>query len=455
MYSKPRQALLVAALSIGATVCVSAQQPPPQQTSASSDIPVINLCTPPKPTQSLGLWAVNVGYALRRFSAIPSIHTAGGFTSKALLLDSCPDVQKTACQAEKGVVSCNVQKLARLLLSQAYVAASFVVLRDPKTPHHDTGMLDISDGLILADASFRDDGTVQSYVDTLIKEDQLSNHEFLAISSLARQLRDYDLTPGAIPPSDLVTSTYLLYEASSNYIMAFIFGHELAHAYGRCVATQPSTMEMNGQFAKIVSLQTKGDVLCPNPTYLDEVNADRCALRVVEEIDQGMVEWKTRAKLPAQEQTAQLTLLSYSRRFAIDSMFKYLELGFQPNSKDAILIHPSPSITRAERVEMSPGYLYNVLRGILFAEILRRREKLNRELVGICDNAARDLVRALNAAISACRVKPGQEGVFPVDQSSLIGPFSDYVPSGVLKAWQTHVWNDSGPGNSFSCGAHQ
>lgn len=454
MHSKHRQAILIAALSLASAVCMSAQQSPPQQASVVSVVPVINLCLPSNSTQPLGLWVINVAYALRRFSAIPSVHAAGGFTSKALLLDSCPDVQKTACQSEKGVVFCNVQKLARLLFAQAYVASSFVVLRNPRTPHQGE-MLGISDGLIFADAAFRDDGSTQSYVDTMIKEDRLSNSEFMAISSLAKQLRDYDLTPGATPPSDLVALTYMLYEASSNYIIAFVMGHELAHAYGRCVSTKSSTMEANGQFEKIVSLQSKGDVLCPNPIYLDEVNADRCALRTVEELDQGMVEWKTRATIPCQEQTAQLTLLSYSRRFAVDSMFLYFEIGFQPETKEAILIHPSPSISQAPFTQVTPGYLYNGLRGILFAETLHRRETLNRELVGICDNAARDLVLALNFAVSFCQIMPGQEGVMTIDQSKLIGPFSEVVPSGVVKGWRTHVWHNSGPDNSFSCRAQQ
>lgn len=123
---------------------------------------------------------------------------------------------------------------------------------------------------------------------------------------------------------------YVLYEAASNYLMAFVMGHEMSHAYGRCVIPQASVVETSGVFDRLVGLQSEGRVLCPNPIYVDELKADRCAFRTVQQLDVGMQRVKSPPHVSAAASATLLEGLSMSRRFAIDSLTYELKLGLQP-----------------------------------------------------------------------------------------------------------------------------
>lgn len=92
-----------------------------------------------------------------------------------------------------------------------------------------------------------------------------------------------------------------------------------------------------------------------------------------------------------------------------------------------------------------PGYLYSSIRSMLFAELLRKRDGGHDDLVGICDNAARDVTNSLIGESTVCEEKR------PFAPQLLISSFSPFLPPGVIKGWETNKWFESGPDANFSC----
>jgi hypothetical protein len=175
-------------------------------------------------------------------------------------------------------------------------------------------------------------------------------------------------------------------------------------------------------------------------------------------MDSHLVAEKTSPQIPADARDTLLELLTVSRQFAIDIVSFMALVGVQPTVKEAIVIFPPAAnlphgVRKAladgynmNKIHSGPGYIYAPLRVILFSDVVRSGETRHRNLIGICNTAADDVVDGLMFAWGRCN-RPDRQNH---DETVLINNFGQYLPQGVTTAWRLNKFDT----DSSSCTVH-
>lgn len=275
---------------------------------------------------------------------------------------------------------------------------------------------------------------------------------FVFAGKTVKAVHDFDSDPNAPFPTDLATATaYNTYEAAANDLLAFVLGHELQHAQGQCVVATPSWAERSGRFNELLGLQAAGR-FCSKDLDPDELIADRCGLRVLEQMDGAMVAFKT-AHWPAPlTENPALAILSVGRRISIDALSWIFSLGLGGRVPKAVHVKDPgadglPTVAYEETPR--PGYLYQPLRLYLYAALLHQQEQFNQHLVRLCDSTAQRFVLGLNLASVGC----GGKGDADLRAAQRAFPkfFGELVPEGVKERWASGAWENADTDGTFAC----
>jgi len=420
-------------------------------------------------------FAVQVDSALMRFAN-------SGYLDAGLMVqkiyskdDACFAKTAKGCFGEKGAVYCDLDAIATALNAIAWLAASGtmqdgVSATGEKIPIFRV-QLGIEDALKLAYAELDGPGSEEAKraraaaFEKIMKPDGRENPSEEAIRQVVElgfthaYLLRLDQTPGEpLDKANLeglpqkleprVALAYVVYEAAVNYLFAYILGHEFSHAYRSCVFRQPSLLETSGRFVQIRAMQIDDKLLHPIGLTGEESQAELCALRGVEQMDDGMVAFK-QARGNAKTYLALLTL---SRRMAIDGASIILTLAFGHRPEEKMLDGkpmPDGTPTVGYIMESEPGNFYPALRVALLAELLLRLDHSGTGAVRLCDSTAQRFVLGLNFA-RALRSQRASSGSHAVDQRGFPEMFWSIVPAGVVKGWQINRWDDK---TSFRCTA--
>ena len=432
---------------LGSYNYVEAQETPINKT-------IINLCADTDQNYE-GLWTNNVNLALNRLSY--GCYKTDKMSYEVLNLPSkCPDIPGGSCYGENGKVICNKAILARVLLSQAWMAAGYIIAMENDRAGLKATLFTGIDTLALADAQLsRDTKTFSEISKRIITTELNGNHEtFTKIENLVSDLQYFDMNPDLDPSSvnPLALFAYSIYEPATNYLIAFILGHELSHAHSYCWMEEQSSIEKNGLFENIINKQAEGIIFCPNPILLDELKADQCALRIVQFMDESYSKCIDRQFTERIDLLATNFFLSVGRRHAIDQLGLLFAIGLAQDSNKAI--HDLGNITNdgmrtiSYVAKIDRGYIIWPLRLLMFSEQLRQREFISRDLVGICGQTARKLVLGMNLHLALCMDKENE--VTKIDHTNLPDNFKTFVPPGVVNGWKTGFWDDR-PDGSFHC----
>ncbi|WNG39525.1 hypothetical protein F0U61_42045 [Archangium violaceum] len=422
---------------------------------------VVQLCERADEPSVTFAWGKNIVAGLARLQHAGYLQADKRLSVEISRDSACTKKAQGACYGEAGRVYCDKAALARLLHATGWAAMSWAhhILRTTEVSTDGRAVtrqmpgrtpFSFHDGLELADLP--PGSREQAEAALRVLEDlKWDIADFFVLGQSVLDLHHYDSTPDA--PANLrkraVVLGYMVYEAAVNLLMAYVMGHELAHAFQACVITEPSWAERSGLLVDLARRQSEGKPLCPNPPYVDEVRADLCGLRVVERMDHEMVRSKLRAVPEDQGGKPLLAALSVSRRLAIDAITWLLATGLSSRKQDSWRVSELGSDglrTLNLRVELQEGYLYSPIRTVAFSALLNHLEPYNKQSVRLCDVSARIFTLSVNASLVRCMPK-GQTKFDQLDLPNLFGPF---VPSGVNTGWTTGRWDD-GLGKSFHC----
>jgi len=423
--------------------------------AAPRESAVVHLCLPKDGARFQGA-------ARNAVAALGRLRYAGYLQSDAeigVAFDSdepCFERAGGACYGVEGEVFCHARALSRILHAIAWASSSIAVgLVEEPNPGPGGAMIatpkvGVIAGLELADAYATGDPADLEAAIRRISERLGLDIRHLAMSAVtAAFLLRYDADPAATldPSNATVGIAYQLYEAATNYLFAYVLGHELAHAFQECVHGEPSVVEERGLFRELVVAQARGSEFCPNPPLMDEVLADRCALRVAQRIDAEMVAYKE-GHYAGEERDFAMGFLSFSRRLAIDGLSLLLMTGLGGDASETLRWHgvaPDGLPVLAYVEQPREGYLYAPIRLALFASLLNELEPRNGNFVRLCEDTAQRFVLGLNFARVHCggSAKGGE-----IDHEGLAELFGHVVAGGVVRGWRTGVWDDR---TSFGC----
>jgi hypothetical protein len=374
----------------------------------------------------------------------------------------CVHQAGAACHGSSGHVYCGEEALSRVLYASALASASFAagLLKHPAKETGGALPVDFSFSMVeclaIADTAGRSK-TMPDWIAARIASDPSGQLTaiFAITGRVAHAVHDFDVDPNASFPQELIVATaYNTYEAAANEILAFILGHELAHAQGRCVIDKPSWAERSGAFKQMTDLQSSGR-MCSKDIDPDEMLADRCGLRVLETMDQAMIDFKVSHAAPWAQNPAKnvaLTVLSVGRRIAIDGISWIFSIGMAARVPEAVSFAPPgldgiPTLSYASTPR--PGYLYEPLRLSLVAGVMRAQEQFNHHLVMLCDNTAQRFVLGLNSAGTACTGR--NEASMLAAQKTFPAIFGELVSKEVSRRWSSGAWEHADADGVFNC----
>ena len=396
---------------------------------------------------------VNVFRAVRRFTYNGYIQ--GGIKINGTLSDdpTCLAQSGAGCFGAPAAVYCNLMSLSDVLDRMAWVIGdgSFNMFADAKANKKIIfePRIDMDTASRLTEAYSRENSE-QGGIDALKKigDEGVDVDEMLKAVIFRNNILLFDANPDSPEwtNSPEVGVSYSIYEAATNYLFAYILGHEFAHAYGSCLYSKPSALEASGQFSAIITAQSGGKIFNRNPLVIDEVLADRCGLRSVQAMDVAMIAFKRSHP----DTGASLRLLEISKRMAIDGFSIIIATGFGETWSDNAHWFPPGSDglpTTTYSMDYKSGYIYPGLRLALFAELLARLSSSpNPSQIRICDDTAKRFVIALNRA--AKHFPFNGENQAKIDQRGFPELFGSIVGPGVVKGWRTGAWDES---TSFVC----
>lgn len=328
----------------------------------------------------------------------------------------------------------------------------------------------VAEAVQVADALTGDPRSFADVGDRVLKRGVMDTGAFIKVTFLTHSVLAYEETfafPGRrqLPmvvesfadPSFLIG--YRVYEATIDYIVAYLFGHELAHGFGACVVRSSSWVEKSGLIIRMAKLQAQGDVLCPNLPSVAEIKADECALRTVEVVDHELARVAKSAD-NSEVVRAQGTLLSISRRLAVDGLTWLLSQGLSGRTGWVQGTFTMPDGGLMWRGTIRDGYLYMPIRLALLGALMRHLDPTHASFVGLCDLSAEMFAREVDVALLLCSdayAKRGKDNTpklvrapFRRQYSRLPDVFGAFVPEGVIQAWKAGEWPDR-PTTIFSC----
>jgi hypothetical protein len=364
--------------------------------------------------------------------------------------EACRD-RFVGCRAgPNGQIFCDEQSINRLLQASAWLAAhdaQQIIRLHERTPLKQTleevGELDFYAALQIADAT---NSNRSEEVSRLIKSYRLRAD----LKDLVTEIQKVETDPNYNSNTGVsLWVAWRTYAIASSELIAVLLGHEFSHAMGGCHLSVPSSVERSGQFEKLVSMQARGVGFVRKSPSIDEIRADECAIRVLEQVDAGFVARDSTTNASSRD-LAQTTVHG-GRWNALDAYAELLtnslsgRAGWDPESHHTGLYQLGPNLElMAVDVEGSEGYLYPALRLALVAITLHERQASDdpRHKIVLCEDTAHQFVAMLHMA-----------GDLRDDNKSpeFADLFGAIVPPGVVVGLRTGVWRDKYPGWSYTC----
>lgn len=411
--------------------------------SAHAQSVEVHLCQQPNEPPAVRAWGEGAAQAINRLSYAG--YRQGGSPFRIVSDDSksCLAQAKNSCFAHGSHVYCNKKQLARLVAAAAASALSHELDGGSVT-----NTLNVTASFMIADAMLTTDNQIRtSILEQLMGSMGLQMEQILPVMKRMPKVLRWDVEgdQSIIEADPELAMLHPVMEGTVNYVFAYLLGHELAHAYSSCPFSAPSRVEESGLWKTAVSAQSRGKLICANTLLVDEVLADRCALRVVRKLDEAMSAHKKRESqrlfqtFPSPVQM----LHSVSRRTAIEAFNHMLMTGFSAGPEGVQVEAPGQDgmYTVAYRSKSTPGYLYQAIRMLLFSQELHESEPYSPDVVAMCDDSAKSFTLAVRATFLGCPRMSDRK------LPQLFGP---YVPPGVLTGWLSGNWDDSS-GGSFAC----
>lgn len=224
-----------------------------------------------------------------------------------------------------------------------------------------------------------------------------------------------------------------LFQTIVNYNMAALIGHEISHVFDNvCPIKTSARTEESGLFKKVVNEQQIGELFCPWFPAIEEVWADRCALRHIRHLRD-----KAKLNINADENKFE----DFSRRVASDMIAFQSLVGWRRHKEIALGKYAQPFLQ---------DYLYSPYRLLLMtAEI---HEGISSPVV--CGESASLFVQGVQESfrngIPKRLLKSAPESTLNCSEGK--GNVSDdllaLLPKGVESSWNGSPWTKE----SFSCG---
>lgn len=213
-------------------------------------------------------------------------------------------------------------------------------------------------------------------------------------------------------------SVVALYQAIVDLNMAALIGHEVAHLFDdKCPLSTTSAAETSGLFDSTVTQQLGGQLFCPRFPVIEEVKADRCALRHIH----GLHHHERSSAI-----TDDSAFGDFVRRAAADMVAFQALTGWRRFTQ----LPPGRYILRP-----LDQYLYAPYRVLLMtAEIHGERPR-----PAVCGEAAGLFVHGVQESFRAC---PDGGGIVTDDLLALLPPKLE-------ESWNGAPWTDE----SFACEA--
>jgi tetratricopeptide (TPR) repeat protein len=436
----------------------------PGLNSGPDTITRLNLCYKESFAPYIDIWRANLEVALERLRAL-GYEGDYAFETAYVPLGKCEPLKGISAFSSRNNVWIRLEILYTVLASHLWKAAGWAVpaaiqLDGTDAAHVIVNSL-VDDVLALefAEATLRTNDDLLSEAIARIPTGSFSDQNIRSrIPLTVAFVRDFDVSPPDTPPPEIpeIALTYLVYESSLNLTLAYIVGHELAHAHGKCFESTPAIIEEQETFNHIISTQSAGEVLCPNPLSVDEVLAEQCSGRIAQRMDRALVAAKTGSSIGDGNAEFIERLLDVSRRQSIDMVGWFLQFGLAARSSEVqfdmgragdglpviAYIYPQPA----------PGYLYPALRLMLYSETLRSLSTDRPDYLGICDTNAQRLTLGLSYANAICSSDESGASSLRGNSMRMIEAFENFVPAGIVEGWRTGVWREDAHGGSFSCG---
>ena len=295
--------------------------------------------------------------------------------------EKCSRSPVGSCHTSETKVQCDATVLARGVLAIAIMSASWTIeaMRIGALDNHlnvpidgFTAVATADEMLVLRDQQ-RGLGGIQllcSFTpDSVEKLMRLAGRVTTFDRSADDEMRSY---------SDVLA--YRIYEAASNFVFAYLLGHELGHAHSVCVSSEPSAAE-TARFTDFALGLQQEYMPCQGLVADDELRADECGLRIVRDVYRGVRDYhRYRNEYTSKQQR---TLLAVARRISAEVVAVLFGRGIgnevapsfsawaeaDADFVDAVRGVPAP-IDSAH----SAGYLVPGLRAALFAREMQLAE---------------------------------------------------------------------------------
>lgn len=293
---------------------------------------------------------------------------------------NCGRVETRSCEGVRGEVYCHEGALARIMHAAGWsTMASFVRLPYAKQGSLWAPTLDAFDSLQLAEAfTANDTRRVRELAETFRTWHILSVDEFTKTQSLMGDLFDIEANGVQLEKGPMVWNS-AVFEVGNTYLMAFLLGHELWHAYGKCPFDEQSRVEKDRVIEKLLSAQ--GDDGCA--VDYNEQQADLCATRTVEAIDADHSRQLRAAVARGVDPAITKSIRTAGRRAGLEFAEYLFAAGIAADSGTTV----TTTRIRTRRLKFqgwNPGYLPWPVRLYTLAYELKQLELDSKQAIGLC-----------------------------------------------------------------------
>lgn len=478
---KKMSLLPVACFLLGASLIHAAQTSTteaPNITISQQQLPktVLKICGVPEHKSDLRRWQPNLRFALERLRS-DVYGTQKAFSIQFVPMGECADLGANSCYGKAGTVLCNETVLERIVYAAA-MTSGFQMLTtlqqaNSNTPESgkrnvwteslrnlDSSELGAIEALSLIDAVEADQAILGVYAPgETTKLQKRKQHLADAFGSRANDLienaftaawglQEIDLNLNLLKdmPHDealFFETMHVIFQATLDETLYFVLGHELAHAHNGCLVSTPLPKESEIRYKQFLDIQKAGNIFCPNPPSISELNAERCALRVLYSADKLL---QRRERIVSTGYMVNRGFLDIGRRHAIDLLgfFMAAKIG---QSTQIVYAPYAPFPVIDGRPQYFPemkdedGYLYSALRLLLIADLLHSLSDTKQPGVGVCGANAERLMETILRARIGCEkhaLKPLKELTIQLDKLSL--PMAHGVAT--FFTYQTHKRED-------------
>ena len=339
-------------------------------------------------------WSTNILFALAR-SLHPSMVNGEIQVRREPCSNRMPDA---ACFGAPDVLFCRNAALKRILVASAWMTASFLISGEE---HYDR----------YARTQERPVKAAFRYADGAYE-----NHEIAEVIEGLRQVEVAEATGSESPPDSEFSPFVPFYQSIADLNLAALIGHEIAHTFDdTCPLSSKSSMEQTGLFSLIVQQQLSDRLFCPRFPVVEEVKADRCALRHLSHIGQ-----QTSHSLATDDGIVG----EFVRRLAADMVAFQTLMGWRRFE----------SLPRGLYTIVSlDGYLYAPYRLLLLASEIHG----GRPNPAVCGNAAELFVEAVQQRVRAC---DESGGILTDELVAMLSPR-------LVDSWENNTWTEE----TFAC----